>query len=207
MSKRNWFITGIGTDVGKTVVSAVFREAFGADYWKPVQAGIDDGTDCETIVEQDSGSGKVHPETYRLKTPMSPHAAAAREGVEIDLGKFRIPDTENDLIVEGAGGLLVPLNGKETILDLIVKLQLPVVLVSRHYLGSINHTLLSIEMLRSRNVPIDLLVFIGEHPETESIIQEMSGIERIFKIPETDLIDKKFIRLQAGCLKRMLNNQ
>jgi len=207
MSKRNWFITGIGTDVGKTVVSAVFREAFGADYWKPVQAGIDDGTDCETIVEQTSGSGKVHPETYRLKTPMSPHAAAAREGVEIDLAKFRIPDTENDLIVEGAGGLLVPLNDKETILDLIVKLQVPVVLVSRHYLGSINHTLLSIEMLRSRNVPIDLLVFIGDHSETESIIQKMSGIEKVFKIPETDLIDKKFVSLQAGCLKQMLNNQ
>jgi len=205
MSSKKWFVSGIGTDVGKSVVSAIFKQASSADYWKPVQAGIDDGTDVDLVSDLTSVNGRIHSETYRLKTPMSPHAAAAREELEIDLSKFVLPETENHLLVEGAGGLLVPLNDQHTILDLIEQLRLPVVLVSRHYLGSINHTLLSVEMLRSRNIPIELLVFVGDHPETESIILKMTGIERTFKIPEVEQVDKAFVEQQAQRLREFLD--
>ena len=140
------FVTGIGTEVGKTVIAAILTEALEADYWKPVQAGDLDYSDTHKVRDLVSNDKSVfHPETHALHHPMSPHAAAERDGVEISLDDFQLPQTENNLIVEGAGGLMVPLNSKDCIIDLIEKLDIEVVLVSRTYLGSINHTLLSVE--------------------------------------------------------------
>ena len=149
------FVTGIGTDVGKTVISAVLTEKLGADYWKPVQAGDLDNSDTIKVKELVSNSQSVfHDESFRLNHPMSPHAAAQREGVEINLDDFKIPETANNLVIEGAGGLMVPLNDRDCLIDLIETLGAEVVLVSRNYLGSINHTLLSIEALKSRGIPV-----------------------------------------------------
>ena len=149
--KRTYFITGIGTDVGKTVASAIVTQALEADYWKPIQAGELDSSDrlrVQSLI--DNCNSKSYPETYCLNHPISPHAAAERDGIEIDINSFEMPKTENHLVIEGAGGLLVPINKKNTILDLIAKLKCEVILVSRHYLGSINHTLMSIEILSSK---------------------------------------------------------
>ncbi len=191
------FVTGIGTEVGKTIISAILVEAFKADYWKPIQAGLDEKTDTELVQELAPNHGHIFEEKYRLKAPMSPDASAAREGLKIELKNFNLPDTNNHIIVEGAGGLLVPLNNEETVLDLVHHLQLPVVLISRHYLGSINHTLLTIESLKRKNIKIDLLVFIGDHPETEASIIKHSGVKSYLKIPEVDLINQQFVRRHA----------
>ncbi len=147
---RHFFITGISTEVGKTLVSAIVTEALEADYWKPIQSGDLDDSDSHKIERLISNpKTKIHPNSYALKTPMSPHAAADIDGVRIDTTKIVTPQTANDLVIEGAGGLLVPLNEKETIADLI-KPGYKVILVSRNYLGSINHTLLSVEALKHR---------------------------------------------------------
>lgn len=185
-------MTGIGTEVGKTVISAILTEALEADYWKPVQSGDLDFTDTMKVQSWISNSKtKFHPEAYRLNTPMSPHAAAAIDGIEINLNQIQLPQTDNFLLAEGAGGLLVPLNDKNCIIDLIQYLQLPVILISKHYLGSINHTLLSIEALRSRNIPIAGLIFNGEeHPTTEAIIQEMSEIRALCRINSLESVTK-----------------
>ncbi|MEM8848047.1 MAG: dethiobiotin synthase, partial [Bacteroidota bacterium] len=136
------FVTGISTEVGKTVASAIVVEALEADYWKPVQAGDLDNSDSHKIERLISNTKtKIHPNSYALNTPMSPHAAAEIDGIRVDLEKIVPPQTENHLVIEGAGGLLVPLNEKDTINDLILT-NYKVIVVSRHYLGSINHTLL-----------------------------------------------------------------
>src|SRR5690606_3561748 len=148
----NYFITGIGTEVGKTIVSAILTEALEADYWKPIQAGDLDNSDTDKVKALVSNSKTVfHPNAFALKTPMSPHAAAEIDGVLIEKKKIQRPKTENSLVIEGAGGLLVPINDSETILDLIRPEDF-VILVSRHYLGSINHTLLSMEALKNRGL-------------------------------------------------------
>ncbi len=197
------FVTGIGTEVGKTVISAILTEALEADYWKPIQSGDLDFTDTMKVQSWISNSKtKFHPEAYRLNTPMSPHAAAAIDGVEIDLSQINLAVTANFLLAEGAGGLLVPLNYKDCIIDLIQHLQLPVILISKHYLGSINHTLLSIEALRNRNIPIGGLIFNGEeHPTTEAIIQEMSGIQALCRINPLENITKEKIADEAKRIK------
>ncbi|MEM8847356.1 MAG: dethiobiotin synthase, partial [Bacteroidota bacterium] len=139
------FVTGISTEVGKTVASAIVVEALEADYWKPVQAGDLENSDSHKIERLISNTKtKIHPNAYALNTPMSPHAAAEIDGVKVDLEKINPPQTENHLVIEGAGGLLVPLNERDTIHDLIQP-NYKVIVVSRHYLGSINHTLLTIE--------------------------------------------------------------
>ena len=140
------FVTGIGTEVGKTVIAAILTEKLKADYWKPVQAGDLDDSDTMKVRALVSNSVSVfHEEGFRLNHPMSPHAAAERDGVEIGLEDFEMPQTENHLVIEGAGGLMVPLNDQDCVIDLIEGSGTEVVLVSRNYLGSINHTLLSIE--------------------------------------------------------------
>lgn len=186
-----YFVTGIGTEIGKTVVSAILVRALQADYWKPVQSGDLDFTDTDKVTQWAALTpDRVHPETYRLNLPMSPHASAEADGVRIELDQFQLPQTDKPLIIEGAGGLMVPLNEQDCIIDLIAKLKVPVVLVSRNYLGSINHTLLSIEALRSRDIPIAGLVFNGEPtPTTESIICKMSGLTPWFHLPELEGID------------------
>lgn len=204
MKAENFFVTGIGTDVGKTVVSAVFAEALGADYWKPVQAGVEDGTDARTVGQLAGPGITIHPERYRLEAPMSPHAAAARESRSIRLADFKLPETDRPLVVEGAGGMLVPLNDEDTVLDLMKQLGIPVVLVSRHYLGSINHSLMSLDLLKGHGLELAHLVFIGHNPETESVIEKISGVRATIKIPEAERVDRKFVQQQAERLRRLL---
>lgn len=184
------FITGIGTDVGKTLISAILTEALQADYWKPVQAGLEPTTDAGTVrsLVQNPVS-QFFPERYRLLMPASPHAAAAAEGLTIQLQDFRLPDTQNHLLVEGAGGLLVPLAPGLLIADLIKHLGLEVVVVSRNYLGSINHTLLTLEALQARGIRVRGLVFNGEpNAATEDFISQHTGVPLMPRVlPETEV--------------------
>ncbi|MGK5091204.1 dethiobiotin synthase [Deltaproteobacteria bacterium TL4] len=183
---KAFFVTGIGTEVGKTVVSAILVETLKAHYWKPVQAGDLENTDTMKI-QQWVSHQQVHcyPEQYRFTRPMSPHAAAEREGVRIRLDHFQLPQTQRPLVVEGAGGLMVPLNDQVLVLDLIVHLKLPVILVSRTYLGSINHTLLSILCLQSRNVPILGIIFNGPvNYETEAYILQYTHVLCLARLEE-----------------------
>ena len=201
------FVSGIGTDVGKTVVSAILTEAFQADYWKPVQSGDLHFTDSDKVRSfVKNTKSKFHKEIYRLNTPASPHYAAEVDGVEINLENFVLPETENHLIVEGAGGLMVPLNSNQTVLDLIKKLNIPVVLVSRNYLGSINHTMLSIEMLKARNVEVKGIIFNGEpNPATESWILKNSGLPFIASVPMSESpVDVNFVSKTAEELRSNL---
>jgi len=203
---KKYFITGIGTEVGKTIASAIITQALEADYWKPLQAGELDSSDTMKVRELiDNNKSFFHTETYRLNQPMSPHAAAERDGVEITISAFKIPKTDNHLVIEGAGGLLVPLNNKDTILDLIEHLKCEVILVSRHYLGSINHSLMSIELLKQRNIPVKGILFNGnENKDTESIIKEMTGIEVLGRIDELEDLNKSVINSVAQGLKGTL---
>ena len=201
-----YFITGIGTEVGKTITSAVITQALKADYWKPVQAGELNHSDrmkVENLI--DNNRSKFHPESYRLNQPMSPHAAAERDGIKIDIASIKMPHTDNHLVIEGAGGLLVPLNDNDTILNLIEILNCEVILVSRHYLGSINHTLMSIELLKQRNIRIKGILFNGkENKDTESIITKMSEIEVLGRINELENLNKSVINSIAQDLKNIL---
>lgn len=203
---RQFFITGISTEVGKTLVSAIVTEALEADYWKPIQSGDLDDSDSHKIERLISNpKTKIHPNSYALKTPMSPHAAADIDGVRIDTTKIVTPQTANDLVIEGAGGLLVPLNEKETIADLI-KPGYKVILVSRNYLGSINHTLLSVEALKHRGVDVSGILISGdENPSTESIIVKMSGVSIIGRIAEESHFDKTVVRKYADILAPVLS--
>lgn len=202
---RKIFITGIGTDVGKTVVSAIVTEALNADYWKPVQAGELDYSDSDKVRDLISNTHTdIFDNSYGLKTPMSPHAAAEIDGIAIDINKIKIPHTSKDLIIEGAGGLLVPLNDDHTVLDLINS-DYKVIVVSRHYLGSINHTLLTIEMLKHRNLTVSGIIFIGnEHIPTERIIEKQSGVHIIGRINEEEVITKSVVKKYATKLKTAL---
>jgi dethiobiotin synthetase len=205
MHKQQFFVTGISTEVGKTVCSALLVKALEADYWKPVQSGDLDLTDTMKVAHWTGTSlpsPRFHPETYRLTEPLSPHASAAIDGIRIELERFQLPPTERPLIVEGAGGLLVPLNEKDTVLDLMERLQLPVILVSRNYLGSINHTLLSIAQLRQRGIPLAGLVFSGNPvPASETVIEQLSGVQVLFRIPEFSALSLPAITAAAEGLR------
>lgn len=178
------FVTGIGTEVGKTVIAAILTEKLKADYWKPVQAGDLDDSDTMKVRALVSNSVSVfHEEGFRLNHPMSPHAAAERDGVEIGLEDFKMPQTENHLVIEGAGGLMVPLNDQDCVIDLIEGSGAEVVLVSRNYLGSINHTLLSIEALKNRGIPVRGVIFNDEeNAETERVILKMTGLKCLGRV-------------------------
>ncbi len=196
-----FFVTGIGTEVGKTVASAVVVAALQADYWKPVQCGEPRDTEFVRSLTE----CRVHPERYLLQAPMSPHAAAAKENVTISLRDFKLPEVSNHLVVEGAGGLLVPLNDNHTIADLISHLSIPALLVSRNYLGSINHTLLSIAELKRRNVPILGVLFNGPStPSTESIIATQGQLPIIGRIDDMASLDRPAIEMQARALAPQL---
>ena len=183
---EKYFVTGIGTGIGKTVVSAILTEKLNADYWKPIQSGDLDNSDTLKVKELISNTRSVfHPETYRLTQPFSPHRSAAIDGVEIKLNDFQIPITDNKLIIEGAGGLMVPLNERDLMIDLIKVLDVEVVLVSQNYLGSINHTLLSWEMLQQYDIPVKGIIFNGKaDEETERYILQYTGMNLLGKIPE-----------------------
>ncbi len=156
------FVTGIGTSVGKTYVSAHLVETMQADYWKPIQSGDLENSDTMKVISMVHNPISVfHPEAYQLTQPFSPHKSAELDGIVIDPNKILLPKTQNQLIVEGAGGLMVPLNNDFLMIDLIVQLQAEVVLVVMHYLGSINHTLLSISILKQYNLPINCIIFNG----------------------------------------------
>lgn len=187
---KRFFVTGIGTDVGKTIVSAILVEALQADYWKPIQAGELNNTDTMKVCSLVSNAtSQFHPETYRLSLPLSPHAAAEKDGVIINLNAIVLPDTGNTLIIEGAGGVLVPLNATDLVIDLMEKLKAEVILVSRNYLGSINHTLLSIAALKSRNIPIAGIVFNGKStPSTEDFILNYTGLKCLLRVDEEEEI-------------------
>ncbi len=193
MKPNTYFITGIGTNIGKTIVSAIVTEALKADYWKPIQAGDLQCSDTEKVKHLVSNSvSKFHPNSYALKTPMSPHAAADIDGVSINLDAIISPKTKNNLVIEGAGGLLVPLNKTQTILDLI-KSNYKVIVVSRHYLGSINHTLLTIQMLQEKGFDVSVVFNGNEHKTTEAIITEMSGANVIGRIEDEPYFDKNVV--------------
>jgi len=193
---NKYFVTGIGTGIGKTLVSAILTEKLKADYWKPIQSGDLDKSDSITIDRLISNSQTIiHPESYRLTQPLSPHLSARLDGVDIDLDKINIPLTDNDLIIEGAGGLMVPLNEDELIIDLIKKLEVEVILVSQNYLGSINHTLLSVNLLKQYEIPIRGIIFNGEeNTETERYILQYTKIKKLGSIPSFSDIDKEKVK-------------
>lgn len=202
---RKYFITGIGTEVGKTVVAAIVTQALKADYWKPVQAGDLDNSDTHKLRRLVKNEETVfHDNSYALNTPMSPHAAAKIDGVKIKVSNIKPPNIEKDLVIEGAGGLLVPLNDKETILDLISQDYI-VILVSRHYLGSINHTLLSIEALKKRGIEKIGIIFSGnENSSTEDIIRKMSNVDIIGRIEEEPYFDEMVVNEYAEKFRKKL---
>jgi dethiobiotin synthetase len=204
---KTFFITGIGTDVGKTVVSAIITEALQADYWKPIQAGELSHSDSHRIEELISNTqSQIFKNSYALKTAVSPHAAAEIEGICIKLKKIINPVTKNNLIIEGAGGLLVPLNNSKTILDLI-KRDYKIIVVSKHYLGSINHTLLTIQLLKSRGLSVAGIIFNGNQVTTsEQIIQKMSKVPILGRINEEKIINRTIVKKYAMLLKPLLEN-
>jgi dethiobiotin synthetase len=195
-----YIIAGIGTEIGKTFISSILTEALQADYWKPIQSGALDFTDTDAVRSLISNTKTVfHPETYRLNQPMSPHAAAVIDGIEIELSRFQLPRTDNHLIVELAGGIMVPLNNNETNLDLIKRLAIPVILISKNYLGSINHTLLSIEVLKMNNIPIKGLIFNAEpNKSSEDFILNYTKIDFLGRVDFEETIDKELIRKYAS---------
>lgn len=201
MKTKQIFVTGISTEVGKTVASAIITEALEADYWKPIQAGDLDTSDSHKIADFISNSKTViHKNSYALQTPMSPHAAAEIDGVVIEVDKIVAPKTTNHLVIEGAGGLLVPLNDNDTILDIIDPSH-QVVVVSRHYLGSINHTLLTVNYLEERGFKVSIIFSGEEHKTTESIILSKTNAKLIGRIEEEPYFDKNVIKEYADLFR------
>src|SRR3954468_11196681 len=190
------FITGTGTDVGKTIAATILTEALEADYWKPVQAGFDEGTDS-TFIQSVITNKKtiIHRETYKLKLAASPHIAAREEGVEVELDKIyedylEIVNSQSSIlnrqlyiIIEGAGGLMVPLNENEFVIDLIKKLNSKVILVSRNYLGSINHSLLTASVCKQNNLNVLGWIFNDHYMNSEDEIVHWSGYKKIPSFP------------------------
>lgn len=209
------FITGIGTGVGKTVVAAIVTEALRADYWKPVQAGFDDGTDSLKIGELISNADSViHPEVYKLSLPASPHIAAREENLKIDLDlilekldHIKQNKKETDiLVIEGAGGIMVPLNDKEFVIDLIQKLNSKVIIVSRNYLGSINHSLLTAAACKQRNIDVIGWIFNDQYLNYEDEIVKWSGFKKLGSVPPAKNINVGFLEEQAAKLSVSLKD-
>ncbi len=204
----NLIIAGIHTGIGKTICSAVLTEALGYDYWKPVQAGDLDNSDSIFVQNHISNHKSViHPEAYRLTIPASPHFAAAEDGVEIRLENLILPHSDNSIIVETAGGLMSPLSETVLNIDFIKHLNLPVILVTNDYLGSINHTLMSVEILRGANVEILGLVFSGSPvPETRRFIQQYTRLKILFEIPFFEPLDRKTLSHFAQTIENQALN-
>jgi dethiobiotin synthetase len=193
------FITGIGTGIGKTITAAILTEKLKADYWKPIQSGdLEDSDTLKVKALISNNKTTFHPETYRLTQPYSPHKSAAIDGIEIDINRFSVPETDNILIIEGAGGLMVPLNDRDLMIDLIKKLHAEVILVSQNYLGSINHTILSWKALQQASIPIKGIIFNGEaDAESERYILQYTNLHLIGRIPQLQKINKQLV-LEAG---------
>ena len=218
------FVTGIGTDVGKTIAAAILTEALEADYWKPVQAGYDEGTDSEFISSVITNKRTtVHRETYKLKLAASPHIAAREEGIKIELNKiekdylkivnhqtsnvnpglqtYYSPLTTHHLIIEGAGGLMVPLNENEFVIDLVKKLNAKVILVSRNYLGSINHSLLTAAVCKQNNIEVLGWIFNDHYMNYENEIVQWSGYSKIASLSFVKDVTADWIYQQANSIK------
>ena len=201
------FVTGIGTGIGKTFVSAILAKALDADYWKPVQAGFSEGTDSEWVANMLTNTGSVvHPEVYRLAKAASPHIAAREEGITIDIKKIcsQIPANNRNLLIEGAGGLLVPLNNSAFVADLIKEMDAKVILVSRNYLGSINHSLLTARVCREMQLPVIGWIFNDQYLDYEEEIVQWSNFPRIASIPYSENINGTFINSQAAAIRKQL---
>ena len=201
------FITGIGTDVGKTITSAIITQALQADYWKPIQAGDLDNSDSHKIQRYIANAITIiHSNSYKLNTPASPHLAAAIDGITLDIKNIIEPITNNHLVIEGAGGILVPLNNNDCIIDLI-KIDYKIIVVSRHYLGSINHTLLTLEALKSRNLTVAGIIFSGdENKATEEIILNKTKAKFIGRIDNEPYFDQNVIQYYADLFRDNLLN-
>ncbi len=194
--QKRYFVTGIDTDSGKTLICSLLVERLKADYWKPVQAGFP--TDSETVKSLVSPQRVIHQEGKILQAPMSPHAAAKLENVEVSVHDLKLPETNNPLIIEGAGGVMVPLNDRELIIELAKSIDAELILVSRNYLGSINHTLLSIEYLKSKNFNIAGIIFNDTpNKESEDFILQYSGLKCLGKIGKIDPITPASILSEA----------
>lgn len=194
MSAGRFIVTGTDTEVGKTVFAAALTGALNAHYWKPVQAGTDpDGKgDSERVAELSGiAATRVLPESYRLATPCSPHLAARIDGVTIDPEHLTLPNVDGPLIIEGAGGVLVPLSETQVFADVFAAWSLPAIIVARTALGTINHSLLTIEALRSRGVPVLGVAFSGEeNTESERIIAQLGNVKRLGRLPRLATLDR-----------------
>ncbi len=199
------FITGISTDVGKTIASAIIVEALQADYWKPIQAGDLEHSDTHKVQSLVSNTqSHFHSNSYALQTPASPHLAAAMDGITITMNEIQEPKTNNHLVVEGAGGILVPLNDTQSVVDLIQP-DYKVIVVSRHYLGSINHTLLTIEALQNRKIQVAGIIFSGdENKSSESIILSRTAVPFIGRIAQEPYFDTNVISEYAELFRENL---
>ena len=199
---NNYFVTAIGTDCGKTLVSAILVKFLLADYFKPVQAGFPTDTETVKSLIKDNQS-TFHKESYLLQMPASPHAAARAEGIEIKLENIILPKTTNNLVIEGAGGVLVPLNDNDFVIDIAKQFDCKVVLVANLYLGSINHTLLTINELKCRNMNVIGIIFNGEeNKESEAIILKHSGYKCLLRINKEENINQETIKKYAQMLNR-----
>ncbi|GHN00666.1 ATP-dependent dethiobiotin synthetase BioD [Cytophagales bacterium WSM2-2] len=195
-----YFVTAIGTDSGKTLVSAILCEALQADYWKPVQAGFP--RDADTVKSLLSNQvSKIHNETYLLNTPASPHASAKLDNVVIDLKNFIVPEAKRDLVIEGAGGCLVPLNDNDFVIDLARQIDCQVILVSNLYLGSINHTLLTADYLKRNKFNVKGIVFNGQrNPASEEIILKHMGFRPLLRVDQETEVTKETVKKYAELL-------
>jgi len=193
---HGFFITGTDTDVGKTLVSAWLATHLGASYWKPIQAGTEPTIDSATVQAlAELPSERVWPEVYLLPEPIAPHEAARRAGITLDMAKLRMPEHQGLVVVEGAGGLMVPITDKAYMIDLAGQLDLPIILVARSTLGTINHTLLSIEAIRRRGLPLAGVVVSGpETPHNRAAIERYGQIEIIAEIPWLETINHSVLK-------------
>ena len=194
---RRIVVAGTDTEIGKTVFAAGLADLLGAHYWKPIQAGLDGETDSQLVARLGGLSGdRIVPERYRLRTPASPHHAAAMDGVRIAAETLDVPETgERALVIEGSGGLLVPLDRTTLYIDVFARWRLPVVLCARTALGTINHSLLSIEALRNRKIDILGIAFIGEsNPESERVICEIGEVRRLGRLPRLSSLSRSTLR-------------
>lgn len=203
-----YFITGIGTGVGKTFVSAILTEALQADYWKPVQCGTDGGTDTQQVNGLISNSKtNFHAEAYCFPQPVSPHYAALQENIKIKMDGMVIPHTGNHLIIEGAGGLLVPLNDDAFVIDLAKEFEAEVILVCRNYLGCINHSLLSIDYLVKNEFQIKGIILNGNFDKAvRSAIINYSELPVLAEIPEISAVSKDAVHSKAQLIDLNLFN-
>lgn len=193
---RRYVVTGTDTGIGKTVFAAALTGALEACYWKPVQSGLEEETDSETVRRLAGiASGRILPEAYRLNTPASPHLAARLDGVVIAPDRLRIPETDRPLVIEGAGGLLVPLTDESLFIDVFARWQIPVILCARTGLGTINHTLLSLEAMRRRSIDVFGVAFIGsEEPVTQETIERIGQVRSLGRLPVLDPLSPDSLR-------------